>query len=133
MALKKTSQLLPEVFQTNKNNKFLNATLDQIISDDNKKKFSGFIGRKNSENFQATDNYITEPSNIRQDYQLEPGVIYQDSAGDIKSVSSIIDSLNTIKYNNGQVDNQDLLYRQQHYNWSSFVDFDKLINYGEYF
>ena len=43
MALKKTSQLLPEVFQTNKNNKFLNATLDQIISDDNKKKFSGFI------------------------------------------------------------------------------------------
>ena len=133
MALKKTSQLLPEVFQTNKNNKFLNATLDQIISDDNKKKFSGFIGRKNSENFQATDNYITEPSNIRQDYQLEPGVVYQDSAGDIKSVSSIIDSLNTIKYNNGQVDNQDLLYRQQHYNWSSFVDFDKLINYGEYF
>jgi len=133
MAVRKSSQLLPEVFRTSKNTKFLNATLDQLISEENKAKFSGFIGRKNAENFIAKDNYLKEINSTRQNYQLEPGVIYQDAAGDIKSVSSIIDALNTINYNNGQTNNQDLLYRQQFYNWSSFVDFDKLINYGEYF
>ena len=51
MAIRKSSQLLPEVFRTSKNAKFLNATVDQLISEDNKKKFSGFIGRKNAANF----------------------------------------------------------------------------------
>lgn len=133
MAVRKSSILLPEVFRTSKNTKFLNATLDQLISEESKKKFSGFIGRKNAENFTATDNYLTELTTARQNYQLEPGVVYQDAAGEIKSVSSIIDALNTINYNNGQTANQDKLYRQEFYNWSSFVDFDKLINYGEYF
>jgi len=133
MAVRKSSILLPEVFRTSKNTKFLNATLDQLISEETKRKFSGFIGRKNAENFTSKDTYLTEINNTRQNYQLEPGVVYQDSTGDIKSVSSIIDALNTINYNNGQTANQDKLYRQEFYNWSSFIDFDKLINYGEYF
>ena len=133
MAIRKTQQLLPEVFRTSKNNKFLNATLDQLISEDNKVKVNGFIGRKSAENFQKGDNYLVETSAFRQNYQLEPGVVYEDASGAVQSVSSINDALNTIKYNNGQAANQDNLYRQQYYNWSGYVDLDKLINYGEYF
>jgi hypothetical protein len=133
MAIRKSSQLLPEVFRTSKNAKFLNATVDQLISEDNKKKFSGFIGRKNAENFLASDKYLTEISALRQNYQLEPGVVYEDASGNVKSVSSIFDALNTIHYNNGKTSNQDSLYKQEYYNWSGFIDFDKLINYGEYF
>ena len=133
MAIRKTQQLLPEVFRTSKNKKFLNATLDQLISEDNKVKVNGFIGRKSAENFQKGDNYLVETSAFRQNYQLEPGVVYEDSSGTVQSVSSIKDALNTIRYNNGPTENQDTLYRQQYYNWSSFVDLDKLINYGEYF
>jgi len=133
MAIRKTQQLLPEVFRTSKNNKFLNATLDQLISEDNKVKVNGFIGRKSAENFQKGDNYLVETSAFRQNYQLEPGVVYEDASGAVQSVSSINDALNTIKYNSGQAANQDNLYRQQYYNWSGYVDLDKLINYGEYF
>ena len=133
MATRKTQQLLPEVFRTSKNSKFLNATVDQLISEDNKIKVSGFIGRKSAENFQKGDNYLVESSAFRQNYQLEPGVVYEDVNGTIQSVSSINDALNTIRYNNGSTANQDSLYRQQYYNWSGFVDLDKLINYGEYF
>jgi hypothetical protein len=133
MAIRKTQQLLPEVFRTSKNKKFLNATLDQLISEDNKVKVNGFIGRKSAENFQKGDNYLVETSAFRQNYQLEPGVVYEDSSGTVQSVSSIKDALNTIRYNNSPIQNQDTLYRQQYYNWSSFVDLDKLINYGEYF
>jgi len=60
MAIRKTQQLLPEVFRTSKNKKFLNATLDQLISEDNKVKVNGFIGRKSAENFQKGDNYLVE-------------------------------------------------------------------------
>jgi hypothetical protein len=133
MATRKTQQLLPEVFRTSKNSKFLNATVDQLISEDNKIKVSGFIGRKSAENFQKGDNYLVESSAFRQNYQLEPGVVYEDVNGTIQSVSSINDALNTIRYNNGSTANQDSLYRQQYYNWSGYVDLDKLINYGEYF
>ena len=133
MAIRKTTTLLPEVFRTSKNEKFLNATLDQLVSEEDKIKVSGFIGRKNAENFRKGDGYITESSSFRQNYQLEPGVVYEDAGGTIQSVGSIGDTLNTLRYNNATVTNQDTLFRQDYYNWSSFVDYDKLINYGEYF
>ena len=43
MAIRKSSALLPSVFQTNKNAKFLNATVDQLISEPNLKRFNSFI------------------------------------------------------------------------------------------
>ena len=133
MAIRKTTTLLPEVFRTSKNEKFLNATLDQLVSEEDKIKVSGFIGRKNAENFRKGDGYIIESNSFRQNYQLEPGVVYEDAGGTIQSIGSISDTLNTLRYNNATVTNQDRLFRQDYYNWSSFVDYDKLINYGEYF
>ena len=35
MALRKSQVLLPTIFQTTKNNKFLNATVDQLVSEPN--------------------------------------------------------------------------------------------------
>jgi len=70
MAIRKSSALLPSVFQTNKNEKFLNATVDQLISEPNLKRFNSFIGRKFAPNFKVGDGYIQEISNNRQNYQL---------------------------------------------------------------
>jgi hypothetical protein len=60
MALRKSQVLLPEVFRTTKNRKFLNATVDQLISENATTKINNFIGRKDSLNYQVNDGYITE-------------------------------------------------------------------------
>ena len=133
MALRKSTKLLPEVFQTSKNTKFLNATLDQLISEDNKIRVNNYIGRVKAENYKSGDSYVIEPTNARQNYQLEPGVVYRNPTGDVDTANSIHDFHDALRYNNGNIDNQDILSKQQYYSWKGFHDFDKLINFGEYF
>lgn len=133
MALRKHSQLLPSVFQTTKNQKFLNATIDQLNSEQNNVRINQYIGRKTSKSFAKGDSYITESSADRQNYQLEPAVVYRDSAGNIETVDGVVDYINSIKFNNGNVNNQHNLNTQQYYNYQGWVDIDKMINYGEYF
>ena len=133
MAIRKSSQLLPGVFQTSKNEKFLNATIDQLISEKQQTTINSFVGRKHALNYVAGDGYLTEHSKIRQNYQLEPAVVYRNADGNIESVNGILDILNSINFNNGDATDQDKLFSQEYYNWSNFIDFDKLVNYGEYF
>jgi len=67
MALRKSQVLLPDVFQTVKNNKFLNATVDQLISEPNSQRVNSFIGRKFAPNFTVGDSYVSEI-----DSEIEP-------------------------------------------------------------
>ena len=71
----RTITFLPQVFQTDANRKFLNATLDQLVTNPKFKKLNGFIGRKTSPAFKATDNYLPELTTQKQNYQLEPSVV----------------------------------------------------------
>lgn len=133
MALRKSSVLLPQVFQTDKNKKFLNATVDQFITEPSQTRLNGFIGRKFASNYVAGDNYITEISDDRENYQLEPAVVYRNQRNEVLSVSPYVDVLNSIRYHNGEIENQNDLFSQEYYNWTGFTDIDKLVNYGEYF
>ena len=133
MALRKSSALLPSIFQTSKNEKFLNATMDQLISEPNLQRFNSFIGRKFAPNFTVGDGYIQELNNDRQNYQLESTVVYRNSAKQIESLAGYTDFVNLLNYNNVDVTLHNDLFEQEYYNYSGFVDFDKLVNYGEYF
>ena len=133
MALRKSSVLLPDIFQTTKNNKFLNATVDQLISEPNLQRVNSFIGRKFSPNFSVGDGYINEINDDRQNYQLEPAVVYRSPNKQIESLTGYVDFVNSLKYNNVNVNTHSDLFDQEYYNYSGFVDLDKLVNYGEYF
>ena len=65
---------LPEIFQTPVNQQFLAATLDQLIQEPAFKKSQGFIGRRIGPGVNANDRYVVEPTQVRNQYQLEPGV-----------------------------------------------------------
>ena len=78
MAVTKTHQFLPDVFQTETNKKFLNATVDQLVNEPQLKQVNGYIGRKLAPSYKATDSYIAESTSGRQDYQLEPSVVIKD-------------------------------------------------------
>jgi hypothetical protein len=134
MAAFKTHNFLPEVFRTDTNQKFLNATLDQLTSEPNFKKVSGYIGRKFAPTYKAGDGYVAEPSDSRQHYQVEPGVIVNNpQAGTTDFYASYPDLINKIAYYGGNVDNHSRLFSNQAYSYSGLLDLDKFVNFSQYY
>src|SRR5210317_1436170 len=76
---KKSIDFLPKFFRTEANRKFLQGTLDQLISDGAAEKVDGYVGRKYTSSYKSTDSYIPEISNDRENYQLEPSVVIRDN------------------------------------------------------
>ena len=125
---------LPEIFQTKTNAQFLAATLDQIIAQPEIKKIEGYIGSKFGYGINAKDYYVTEPTKVRTDYQLEPGVVFtkknESVAQDFISYPGILDAL---KLEGGLVKNNNRLFNSQFYSWDSFTNLDKIINFNQYY
>ena len=81
MAKRNTSKFLPKAYQSEKNKKFLSATLDQLMSSANLQKVDGYVGRKHSPSFKSTDNYLTA-TGYRKNYNLEPAIVTKKKATD---------------------------------------------------
>lgn len=139
MVDKKSIDFLPQVFRTNTNSRFLNATVDQLIQEPNLNQIFGYIGRKNlSPSYKKEDAYIEEDDSYSQYYQLEPGlVINQRVAGTNKFIKqnaySYVDLLNGIALEGGINNNHSRLFANEYYNYEGFIDLDKLVNYGKYY
>jgi hypothetical protein len=134
MAATRTLNFLPEIFRTDANKKFLAATVDQLISEPNFKKINGYIGRRVTPTFKPSDNYISEPASTRQNYQLEPCVVVKDDyANRVDFFSSYPDLLQKIEYYGGITNNHDRLFRNEFYTFDGGFDFDKFINFNNYY
>jgi hypothetical protein len=135
MATVRSVDFLPEIFQTPVNKQFLSATLDQLVQEPKFKKSQGFIGQRVGPGVNANDHYVIEPTKSRNDYQLEPGVVQIDPT-DSKKVVDVITYpglTDAIKLQGGITDNADYLYTSEYYTWDPFVDFDKFVNYAQYY
>jgi len=128
-----TTKQLPEVFQTERNKKFLNATLDQFTQKGELEKISGFVGSKKGPSYKSTDTYFTENTDDRQSYQLEPSVNYKKDDGTIDYYASYVDLINQIEFLGGNKTNHHRLFEQQSHSWAPPVDIDPLINYRHYY
>jgi hypothetical protein len=130
----RTLNFLPEIFQTPTNRQFLAATLDQIVNPPVTRKIEGYIGSRYGYGINAKDYYVTEPTKVRTEYQLDPGVVFtkpnENTAQDFISYPGILDAL---KLNNGITNNNDRLFSSQFYSWDSFANLDKLINFNQYY
>ena len=128
-------EFLPEIFQTPVNKQFLSATLDQLIQEPRFTQTQGFIGRRVGLGVNANDNYVTEPTKIRRDYQLEPGVVQVDPEDTRRIVDAITyPGINdALRLQGAITDNANRLYTSDYYTWDPFVDFDKMINYAQYY
>ena len=130
----RTLNFLPDIFQTPTNAQFLGATLDQIVGQPNTMKIEGYIGSKFGYGINAKDNYVVEPTKVRRDYQLDPGVVFtktnSSTAKDFISYPGIIDAL---KLEGAITDNNDRLFNSEFYSWDPFVNLDKIINFNQYY
>lgn len=134
MARVRTVEFLPEIFQTPVNRQFLNATLDQLTQEPAFQKTQGFVGRKIGSGVNAADRYVIEPTAERNNYQLEPGVI-----GIEPDTNNIVDAITypginaALGLQGAKTNNADRLYTSEYYTWDPFVDFDKFVNYSQYY
>ena len=126
---------LPEIFQTPINKQFLSATLDQLIQNPQFTQTQGFIGRHIGPGVNANDKYVIEPTKTRNDYQLEPGVVQVDPA----DIHRVVDTItypginDALELQGAITNNADRLYTSDYYTWDPFVDYDKFVNYAQYY
>jgi hypothetical protein len=135
MAQVRSVDFLPEIFQTKTNRQFLGATLDQLIQEPALKKTQGFIGRKIGPGINPTAaRYVVEPTKDRVNYQLEPAITIKvpdtDTVIDAITYPGIQDALDLA---GASTDRSDRLYKSQYYAFDPLVDYDKLVNYSEYY
>lgn len=134
MAVTRTVNMLPAVFQTESNKKFLNATLDQLVTEPKLKRINGYVGRKFSPTYASGDNYIEEPSPARQNYQLEPSVIVKNKdTGDVDFHASYVEVLQKLKFYGSQTADYNSLWENEYYTFNPRIDLDKFINFGQYY
>ena len=130
----KSVNLLPGYLQTDKNSKFLSSTLDQLIQPAELERIDGFIGSKLTPTYvSTTDNYISESTELRSSYNLTPALIVNDVDNTICDVIALDDLINEIAVKGGINNNLDRLFRTDFYSFNPHVDWDKLINYQEYY
>jgi hypothetical protein len=134
MARVRTVDFLPEIFQTPVNRQFLNATLDQLTQEPAFQKTQGFVGRKIGPGVNAADRYVIEPTAERNNYQLEPGIIsLEPDTNNIDNAITYPGINAALNLQGAKINNADRLYTSDYYTWDPFVDFDKFVNYSQYY
>ena len=130
----RTVDFLPEIFKTKVNSQFLSATLDTLTTKPEVTKISGYIGKKYGYGVSSTDIYVDEISTERSNYQLEPSVVQLNQiTGKPQDVITYNEILSSLRNNNVNTDNPNRLFDSEYYAWDSFIDLDKLVNYGQYY
>ena len=137
---RRTVQHLPAFYRTDANQRFLSSTLDPLVQKGSLERLDGFIGRQDATTRKSTDRYVKATSRDRMAYQLEPAVTYTDKdttslnpEDQVKFTGTYDDYINQIKFLGGNVDNHDRLNKETVYSWNPAIDYDKLINYREYY
>ena len=140
LEIRRTVQHLPAFYRTDTNQRFLSSVLDPLIQKGSLERLDGFIGRQDAYTREISDRYIGATSSDRFAYQLEPAVTYTDRdttsvnpEDQVKFTGTYDDYINQIKYHGGQVNNHDRLNKEKIYSWNPAVDYDKLVNYREYY
>jgi len=132
LPIRRSVDLLPTVFQTDSNSKFLGAVLDPLVQPGTLQKTVGYVGRRFGKTYNGKDIYLDSDQTLRSRYQLEPGVIIRKNSV-IEKFYDYIDLKNQIKFFNNEVEKDNLLTESDHYSWDPPIDWDKFINYREYY
>jgi hypothetical protein len=137
---RRTVQHLPAFYRTDTNQRFLSSTMDPLVQKGSLERLDGYVGRQDAYTRDINDRYIGATSRDRMAYQLEPTVTYTDRdttsvnpEDQVKFTGTYDDYINQIKYLGGKINNHDRLNKETVYSWNPAIDYDKLINYREYY
>ena len=132
LPIRKSVELLPKVFQTEANDKFLAGVVDPLIQPGLLDKVTGYVGRRFGKTYNGKDLYLDNDQTLRSVYQLEPAVVLKNH-DKIENFYDYIDFKNQLKFFGNPNERDDKITNQEHYTWNPPVDWDKFINYREYY
>jgi len=130
---RKSESLLPRFFRTEVNKKFIQSTVDQLVQPGVAEKLNGYFGRQISKAFSPEDNYVGDISASRENYQFEPAAVIKDELDNVTFYKDYNDYINQIAGFGGNTDNHDVLNSQEYYAWNPNIDWDKFVNFREYY
>jgi hypothetical protein len=130
--IRRTVDLLPQIFKTEANSKFFGATLDPLVQPGVLQKNVGYIGKRFGKTYSSKDIYLDSDNTLRSRYQLEPGVVLKD-LDKIEKFYDYIDFKNQIKFFKNASDRDDLITSQEHYSWNPPIKWDQFVNFREYY
>ena len=132
--LKKSVNLLPMLFKTDKNSKFLSGTIDQLIQTPALKRVDGWVGSKITPTYNPLkDLYLESNLKTKQDYQLEPALVVTNDAFKITKATSYDDLLNQLEFEGATVSKHNRLLNPEVYSYDPHIDWDKFINFEKYY
>jgi hypothetical protein len=131
--IRRTVDLLPEVFKTDANTKFMSGVIDPLVQPGSLQKIVGYLGRRYGKTYNSKDVYLDTDNTLRSRYQLEPGVVIKDNKDNVTNFYDYIDFKNQLKFFNNQQERDDLITDQDHYSWNPPIDWDKFVNFREYY
>ena len=79
LPIRQAVDLLPTVFRTDTNDKFLSGVVDPLIQPGVLQKNVGYVGRRYGKTYRGKDVYLDSDNTLRSRYQLEPGVISKEN------------------------------------------------------
>jgi len=132
LPIRKSENFLPKTFQTDTNSKFLSGVVDPLIQPGSLDKLSGYVGKRYGKTYKGSDVYLDTDETLRSRYQLEPGVtVEQDQK--IEKFYDYLDFRNILNYFGNASERDDKITYQEHYSWNPPIDWDKFVNYREYY
>jgi hypothetical protein len=102
-------------------------------------RLDGYIGRQDAYTRTVTDRYYSyQQGQVRIPVGTCCDIHGQDTTSvnpedQVKFTGTYDDYINQIKYFGGKVNNHDRLNKETVYSWNPAIDYDKLINYREYY
>ena len=124
---------LPNFYKTDANKRFLQATIDQLVQPGTAKKVNGYVGRQYAKATTGTDIFVEAVDSSRQNYQLEPSVVINDTLGNNTFFKDYIDYINQLGVFGANTANHARLNKQEFYSWDPHIDWDKFVNFQNYY
>jgi len=130
----KSVDYIPSVFNTPLNNKWLDATLDQMISKGALEDVDAFVGSRSGKHSQRGDVYLAEGAHedLRRITQLEPSLVTTLQDGTTNSMITPDDIANSVSIDFDNY-NYNAAYNSQSYGFNPPIDYDKFLNYNSYY
>lgn len=133
LPIRRTVELLPNVFRTTTNDKFMSAVVDPLVQPGVLEKITGYVGRRFGKTFNGTDVYLDTDNTLRSRYQLEPAVITRRENDSIENYYDYIDFKNQLKFFGNENERDDLITATEHHSWNPPKQCDRFVNYREYY
>jgi hypothetical protein len=132
LPVRKTAELLPRLFRTEANSKFMAGAVDPLVQPGVLEKTVGYIGRRFGKTYNTKDIYLDTDETLRSTYQLEPGVVVKNN-GSVENFYDYLDFKNQLRFFENNLERDDLITSQDHYSWNPPIDWDKFVNFREYY